>query len=51
MEWSEACTLGKRTTADLWSVRANARRNSHCTPTAPAKKRAARRRPFHFPNR
>jgi len=33
MEWSEACTLGKRTTADLWSVRASARRNSHCTPT------------------
>jgi hypothetical protein len=32
MKGRRACTLGKRTTADLWSVRANARRNSHCAP-------------------
>jgi len=37
MEWSEACTLGKRTTADLWSLRANAPRNSHCAPTLQAR--------------
>ena len=30
---ARSCALGTQTTADLWSVRANTRRNSHCAPT------------------